>query len=117
MLITASQKAASKELVELILQGSSCDEVDQDGTSVLMHSCLSSKRWLSHRVIELGADIECRDRYGRTALSIAVHQGDLELVKLLVKKQATIEYEFAEIARRRGHIKVAEYFEHRLSLF
>lgn len=43
------------------------------------------------QLIELGADVDARDRYNQTALMHAAHRGDLALVELLVGSGADLE--------------------------
>jgi len=42
-------------------------------------------------LLEQGADINARDRYGQTALMNAAHTGQLALVRLLIEKGADLD--------------------------
>ncbi len=47
---------------------------------------------LCQQLIEAGADINARDRYGQTAVMIAARQGFTELVRLLVDNGAELDH-------------------------
>ncbi|MCL4299046.1 MAG: ankyrin repeat domain-containing protein [Anaerolineae bacterium] len=64
-------------------------------------------------LLEAGADINARDRYGQTALMNAARTGQVELVRLLVEQGAalntTAKYNLTALmlAIINGHIKIA----------
>jgi ankyrin repeat protein len=65
------------------------DKHEKSGTPLMV--CLDADREeLARTLIELGADVNATDLYGRTPLMIAARQGLTESVKLLVKVGADV---------------------------
>ena len=62
-------------------------------------------------LIDSGADINVKDKKGRTALRYAVKNGHLEVVKYLIDKGADDLNEVLMRASRNGHLEVAEFLK------
>jgi ankyrin repeat protein len=80
----------SVKIIEYLLaQGAHIDACSSDGESILMYSASYVKsNKISECLIDLGANIEQKDKWGNTALVIACKAGNIKLVKLLIEKGA-----------------------------
>lgn len=66
---------------------------DQDGNSYLHVAVQSNSINIINKLLERGAYIDIKDRYGKTPLMIAIscYNGSDELIKLLIKKCPTAD--------------------------
>lgn len=79
-------------LVELLLdKGANVNEQDNDSQAPLYEACMVGNKSAAEILLAHGADVnDGEDVYGYTALHAAVSAKNLELVKLLVEKDADI---------------------------
>lgn len=65
------------------------------------------------QLLQSGADVNARDRYGQTALMLAAHRGHLEIVETLLGREAdlnvTAKYNLSALmlAVLAGHVAIA----------
>jgi ankyrin repeat protein len=88
-LVVAAMKG-DHSIAEILLQKGANPNITIDtGTTVLMNA--ADNRILINQLLSYGADIEGRDRKGRTALFFAVHDGKIESVRTLLESGARID--------------------------
>lgn len=64
--------------------------VDEKGTTLLMKAAEWNKPKSSEILIQLGADINNKNHYGRTAIHIAANSGNIEVTKVLLAANADL---------------------------
>lgn len=84
-----------EELQREIAAGLDVNEADDDGMTPLHHACIEKSYEAAKILLEAGAAVDVRDKWGGTALGRAVYgkDGTVDLVRLLVEYGAdpTIE--------------------------
>lgn len=76
---------------ELVRNGAAIDATDLDGRSALLHAANSfNGKNVALLLIQVGAEVNIRDKKGRTALSLACESGHVEVVSELIKNGAII---------------------------
>jgi ankyrin repeat protein/uncharacterized protein YdcH (DUF465 family) len=92
----------------LLLSGVNIHTQDQDGQTILIHALNEihltklhntasnsveekTKRTIAQLLIDSGADLNVKDKYGTSPLIFAVRHGDLEMVQSMVEKGAALE--------------------------
>lgn len=89
----------------------------QNGMTALMHAAESGYGFgdmdLVKLLLEKGADIDAKDRLGRTALIHASMKGKTDIIELLIKSgaDATIKDDFGNTASRYAAAKYSEDFK------
>ena len=78
--------------IALVVMHAACGEVDRtdDMGDALLEAAAKGNIEEVERLIGAGADLDSRDRNGRTPLMEATQKGHLDVVKLLVDKGAQI---------------------------
>lgn len=86
-----------KEFNELIASGVDVDERDYNNLPALFYACQNGQYEMAKSLIQNGANIEIKDRFGKTPLSMAVFRynvnnsvSDGKLIKLLIDAGADI---------------------------
>jgi ankyrin repeat protein len=75
----------------LVQAGAEIDGIDDKGDSSLLLAYMNRQKDTATALIELGADVRCKGRGGRTALHWASENGDTAAVKALVQAGAEID--------------------------
>lgn len=67
--------------------------INNYGSTPLHYACISQRETVVRRLIEVGADIDARDKSGRTPLMIACKNCKLEIVDILLDNGANVHLE------------------------
>jgi ankyrin repeat protein len=109
--LTALPVGNKELLARLLTKGASPNETDIYGNSALFLAILQRSIVAAAMLIEHGANINYVYR-DETALSLAVDQGDIAMVELLLKngvgRAGGLSYELATTAVQNNQIKIAE---------
>jgi ankyrin repeat protein len=92
-LFLAAQSGHTESIPALVRAGANIDEVRPDTLETPLiraasqeHTCIAALT-----LIDNGANVDCQDRYGRTALQYAIRWNDRDLVSLLIEKRAPFD--------------------------
>ena len=79
-------------VIDLLIQaGADINQTDSDGFTPLMSAAINKRSQTIIHLIELGADINAKDQYNRTALEIAITaMCNLKAIRTLIEHGATI---------------------------
>lgn len=75
----AAENGSLNVILTLISKGASTDPIDQFQRTPLMIAIENNKSACARSLIELGADIEIKDIYGKTSLMYACKIGSTEI--------------------------------------
>ena len=87
----------------------------ENGKSILMYAVWEGREDIVKYLIDLGADVNAKDKEGKTALMLAVWRERLNIVKLLVANKADKKaknnegLEAADIAEIAGNGEIIDY--------
>lgn len=87
----------------------------ENGKSILMYAVWEGREEIVKYLIDLGADVNAKDKEGKTALMLAVWRERLNIVKLLVVNKADKKaknnegLEAADIAEIAGNGEIIDY--------
>jgi ankyrin repeat protein len=90
-LIGAAKVGNLQKVYEALLAGESIHQTNAEGKTALHEAVLhKNKKIAINYLLDVGSDIEARDRLGRTALHMACITGDYDVAELLLNKGADI---------------------------
>ena len=87
-LMDAAQDNYSKIIIQLLSNGARIDDIDDDGNTALNHAALHKNHAALKSLLHYKANMHIANNNGHTALQIAIHNDDVESVKLLLAKGA-----------------------------
>lgn len=93
LLIHAVATAIDRSVIRFLLDyTTNINQTDINGTSALFFACNQAKpdQELVQLLIDRGADIIIQDKHGLTPLSAAINQGHIEIAKILLESEASI---------------------------
>lgn len=67
--------------------------INNYGSTPLHYACISQRETVIRRLIEVGADVDARDKSGRTPLMIACRNCKKEIVDILLDNDANVHLE------------------------
>lgn len=87
-LMDAAQDNHSKIIITLLSNRARINEFDEDGNTALNHAALHKNHAALKALLHYKANTHIANNKGHTALQIAIHNNDIESVKILVAKGA-----------------------------
>ncbi len=78
-------------------KGADVDAVDVNGSTALIHSSLNGYMEMTNLLVESGADVNRKNYYFDTPLSVAVMHGRIEAAEYLIENKASLKDAFFRI--------------------
>ena len=85
-------KDPTTTLKEMIDSGTSINQSDSNGRTMLANAAYNGDLELVNQLLEMETDLEVRDKSGQTALNLAARQGHAEVVQVLLKSGAQVDH-------------------------
>ena len=88
----AAELDHSESIPALVRAGADLNQVDNvTGETPLIRAARRNRSGAAKTLVRCGANVDCQDRYGRTALQYAIRWNDRDLVSLLIEKRAPFD--------------------------
>jgi ankyrin repeat protein len=90
--LLAAELDHSESIPALVRAGADLNQVDNvTGETPLIRAARRNRSGAAKTLVRCGANVDCQDRYGRTALQYAIGWNDRDLVSLLIEKRAPFD--------------------------